>query len=218
MEVRRSTLILLVLLAVAAGLAWYLRQPDNAIQAALAGTLTPTLEAPGYIYGDEKLGVSELIIENAEGQSVKLSNVNQVWKVTAGYEDLANQDVAQQEAYGILALRIIGEVDNPGSLADFGLENPAYTVSVSFLDGTSGIIKVGKATVTERGYYVLTENGRVVILNKYAVEDLVGIVASPPFMFTATPSATPAPPSATPEFSVTPEASATPEATPTATP
>lgn len=220
---KRSTVIMLVLLALAAGLYWYMNQPDNLVKKALdqQNTPTPTVEDLGSLVGPERPAVMLLSLENADGRELMLTNVNSVWMVTDGYTDIANQESAGSAADGVRYMNIMKKIGaNLTDLQPYGLDKPTWQISIGFSDKSTLQFKVGSATPTGLGYYVLLEDNSVVVVNKYGVEGLTGLMDTPLFMFTATPSptpsaiptetATPLPPSQTPVPSETPAVTATP--------
>lgn len=183
---RRSTLILL---AAALGLGllyWYLQKPGNVVQQALA---TPTTLAalPFNLIGPEQGPASRIQIESAAGKQVLLENISGVWLVTTDYSGPADPEKAETASRTVMSLRLVGQLETAPDPVGSGLVEPAYTVTLTLLDGSPYTFLVGKETVTGSGYYVQTPAGQVVILDKAKIETLVGLVEAPPFVEAPTP-------------------------------
>jgi hypothetical protein len=97
-----------------------------------------------------------------------------------------------------------------GPLAQYGLESPATTVTLSTKDGGTLELRVGDQTPAGDGYYVRAGEGTVAILARGTVDELRRLVTEPPV---PRPTATP---TSTPTAEVTPTTLTTP--TPTGTP
>jgi hypothetical protein len=82
-----------------------------------------------------------------------------------------------------------------GSPADFGLDSPAYEITLSAVDegGQSRrfILLVGNATAADDGYYIQREGDpRIHIVNKSVVDNVVNLLETPPVPL-PTPEPTP---------------------------
>ncbi|RPH58748.1 MAG: DUF4340 domain-containing protein [Chloroflexi bacterium] len=190
--VKRPTWIMLILLAAAAGLYWYLQQPDNLASKAFNAGATPTLGMTGSVIPPEKI-VDGFSLESAEGQVVSIVHENGTWMVVAGKKDVANQDEAASAINQIQALQSIVKIDQASDLATFGLDQPSYILKLVITDGTIITLKIGDATAIDNGYYAQKEDGTVIVISKYAIEFLTQVLAEPPFQATANPEATPEP-------------------------
>jgi hypothetical protein len=213
---RRSTLVLLVLLAALGLLYWYLQRPGNVIKQALAtSTATAPPVLPNLVKPDQG-PVSQIAVQDADGKTVVLRQAGGIWLVTAGEEAPANQEFAESVAQSVLALRVVTRLENSSDLAGMGLTPPAYTVSLVLADGSPYTFKVGAPTATQSGYYVQAGDGSLVVIDKYALDTLATLVIEPPFLQTTTPS--PAPATETPIPTVLPETTPEPGVTPTTKP
>jgi hypothetical protein len=198
---RRSTILLIVLFAALALVYWYAQQPDNAVKKALA-TSTSTEQALPDLLRPDQGPVSQVTVQSADGKTVTLKKSSDQWMVVTDHEAQANQETAEMTAQGMLYLRMVARLDKAPELAAIGLDKPAYTVSLVLLDGSPYTFKVGKPTVTQSGYYTQTSDGKVVVVDKSAIDSLINLVNEPPFLQTATPE--PAPVSETPATNSTP--------------
>lgn len=65
-----------------------------------------------------------------------------------------NQSAVQALADSLLALQANRKLENIGSLADYGLETPAFAVMAEWADGTQTHYQMGDATPFSDGYYM----------------------------------------------------------------
>jgi hypothetical protein len=70
-----------------------------------------------------------------------------------------------------------------------GLDDPEYELKVTF-DEVERTVSIGVITPSGSGYYVLDPNGDVVIVPASAVDSLLSLLTSPPYLETPTPSPT----------------------------
>jgi hypothetical protein len=211
---RRSTILMLVLLAMLAGLYWYMQQPDNVIERAIQPTPTATLVDPEYLIQPEKGPAVRISIERKDGASVRLDKSAGIWLLlTADGSVPAEQETVDYAASAIAGLMVLNKLDPAPEAASIGLDLPAYLISLVMTDGTQINLKVGLKTVTQSGYYVQTDDGNVYIVPVFGIDSLAMLVAVPPYLQTPTPS--PLPATETPVPSLTPEPTSTPESTPT---
>jgi hypothetical protein len=61
-----------------------------------------------------------------------------------------------------------------------------YKIQLTLADGTQKTISIGVSTPTGSGYYVQSEDGSIVILNKSAVDGILDIFNKPPILPTPT--------------------------------
>jgi hypothetical protein len=188
--VKRSTWVMVVLLAILAGLAYYSQQPDNLIKKTLesAGG-TPTAEPLGLLLPPTAGPLKGVSIQDADGKSVALERKNTGWtmRIGAGSESPADQGAAEQAASQALGVRLVVKIESTSNLSAFGLDKPAYTCKLVLADGKPVTFKIGNATVTGDGYYLQKEDGSVFVVDKYGLDALLNLLVQPPYMFTPTP-------------------------------
>ncbi len=182
---KRSTVITLILLALAAGLYWYGQQPGNAIKKILAADspdLSVTLISPDY-------AVNGFSIAAASGQSVSIQPQNNTWVVVANSRTgPANLEAAQAAIRSVQALRVQTKVDPSTDLAAFGLDKPAYVLTCFITSSEKTLtFKIGNPTVMKNGYYLLQDDGAIVIVSTNEIENLTNLLSEPPFLNTAAP-------------------------------
>lgn len=189
---RRSTAVLLILFAAFGALYWYMQKPDNAVVKALATSTSSAPLVTDNLVSPEQGPVSKIAVQSADGKKVILENKNGSWLVTADKQGPANPDQADQAGAAAMALRVVTKLAQAPDPAGTGLDHPTFTVLLTLQDGSLNTFQVGKPTVTQSGYYVQTNDGSVVIIDKNQLETLTNLVAEPPFLIsTPTPGITP---------------------------
>ncbi len=183
---RESTAwILLVILAGLVGLGWYLNQRPTQTQ---TPTVTPA-PTPAFLFVNDSTQIVNFSLLDASGEYSTLTRgAGGVWVLeTRSYNGNADQGQAEAAASQVAALRILNTLDSPPALADIGLEPPAYTLKVTTAAGEQ-TTRIGIATVTGSGYYVLDANGNVRIVSKFGIDALLNLLTTPPIAQTPTPS------------------------------
>ncbi len=139
-----------------------------------------------------------------------------VEEATNSTDRATDQDAAAQAAENFVALRAADSF-TAENLADFGLEEPAYTITAE--DGeNSYTLLVGNENPSGNRYYVLRdgdEEPTVYLVTKSTLDDLINLLDEPPYV--PPPTATPTPyPTPNPYSEVEQTATAQVEATATA--
>jgi hypothetical protein len=206
--VKRSTWVMVVLMAVLAGLAYYLQQPDNLIKKAAASGATPTIEPLGTLLTVPAGGTLDSIsVQSADGHSVILKHEAAGWTLSIDTQNPipADQSAAEQVASQAQELRLITKIEaKTPDLSAFGLDKPADICSITLSDGKSVTFKIGKPTLTGDGYYLQKEDGSLVVIDKGGMDTLLNLLTQPPYMFTPTPSSLPATETPTATTTLTP--------------
>lgn len=193
--IKRPTWILVVVLALLAGLAYYLQQPDNLIKKTFATAQTPTPISAGQLFGPNDGPLNSVMIQDANGQSVTIDRKSGGWTMSLGSESAipADQSAAEQAASQAQALNLVSRIDTSSpDLSAFGLDKPAYLCKFGLVDGRTVSLKIGNLTPIENGYYAQKDDGSLVVVDKYGLEALLNLLKQPPYMFTPTPSPVPA--------------------------
>lgn len=206
---RRSTVIYILILLVAIGAYYFIHKREKPEETTTA-TLEPS-EAPASLFSTADGAPTGIRIEAKTGEVVEVTKTGAgTWELTQPYAASADPASAEAAASEIAALQIEDTI--PGlDLAIAGLKEPEYTITVAF-GGVKRNVEIGVVTPTGGGYYALAPNGDVIILNKFSVDDLLGLLTNPPYLETPTPSPTA---TETPLPSPTPEPATPTQATPT---
>ena len=126
------------------------------------------------------VGIVELEIDRA---------VDGAWSVSQPVEGPADTSQAEAAATQLSALRVLGEVQVAPE--DAGLTKPAYTLTAVFTGGTQHTLEIGDMTPSMTGYYARLDGGPVLIIGTPGIQSLIGMVTTPPYSETPTPSPLP---------------------------
>ncbi|MBR5109603.1 MAG: DUF4340 domain-containing protein [Clostridia bacterium] len=89
-----------------------------------------------------------------DGVSYSFRYISGTWKTTDEPAWPVQQDVIQGMADQLLSLEATRKLEDVKSMADYGLETPAFSVKVSWKDGTGATYSMGDATPFADGYYL----------------------------------------------------------------
>ncbi len=200
--IKRSTWILLVVLAFVIGAYFFIKN-----RPVKSTTPTPTVIGNSYL----------LSVANDKLQSLRVFNKDQkvtfierdtggAWKVSLPSPQLADQAQAEAAETQVGALQVVLKLQTSPELSAIGLDNPAYTITLKFQSGATHTLQVGSMTPTGSGYYVRYDQGDIYVISADGINALTGLVDNPPYSPTPTPEATLQPT----DTSTAPEATATP--------
>ena len=102
------------------------------------------------------------------------------WIVTGFTAADTNPNSIEDMLTKITALTIMSELDPAPALDIIGLSTPMYTFIVTLKDGQQKTATIGNLTPTSSGYYAKLENGSLVVVGKYAVDNLISFLDNPP--------------------------------------
>lgn len=211
--IRRTTWVLLALLAISLIAFWYVQRSKSKASA----NVTPTTQVVSLLTIDEA-SITDLRVVDSSGKAVELGrDTAGVWAVKeplGGPTDIAKAESAVSQLTGMSMTTTLNPVTDLGA---FGLNKAVYTITVSMKDGQRHVILVGDVTPLGDGYYVQVDGKNPQVVNKYSLDSFLGILSKPPFQDTPTPvvSTTPTP---TPEGNTTGTPSPPPETSSTPTP
>jgi len=204
--VKRSTWVWMVLFVLIATAAILLQRNEENTPSTLPveGTSSP-VPTMSYLFPAEEGVVTSLLIEGRDGKIIGFERRQEVWVATKPFFAETVAGSVEAAASQVTALPIEKSLDLDPSAV--GLNSPTYTITVGFSSGQFLIVLVGDETPTESGYYVRKEDGPVLVVSKYNLEVLLGMLSQPPLVDTPTP--TPAPPTETPTVTPTPSVTET---------
>lgn len=138
---------------------------------------------------------SSIEIKPAEGETVQIKrDENKAWVVEQPLKLEADQGMAEAAASQLTALNVMNDVSGEPSV--FGLDKPAYVVTIEFDGGKTHTLEIGDRTPTNSGYYVRLDNSKMMIVETSGIDALTNMVFAPPYL--STPTSTPLPPTPTP--------------------
>lgn len=171
-------------------------------------------EAPtvSFVFTDEDGLPTSIEVKPAEGEAVRVArNEDNLWMLELPDEAEADPASAQAAADSISTLRIIQEVQYDPEV--FGLEEPAYVITIKFSGGSEHVLEIGDASPIGNGYYVrIDEEQKIVVVSMDGIDSLLTLLDFPPYLNTPTPTALP------PTETLTPAPTNTPPSPVTVTP
>jgi hypothetical protein len=189
--IRRNTWVLLVLLVLLVGFAFYIKN-RNAQQAA---AITPTAASAGGLASASPLfsaslgAPTEINVKDSTGKVVDVArNASGVWVLKAPIDAQASQAAAEAAATQVTSVKVLSTVQLGFDVV--GLDKPAYTMAFKFTNGSSHTLTVGALDPLQDGYYTSLDGGSVKIVDKQGMDALIQLLASPPYAATPVPPAT----------------------------
>ena len=183
---RAGTWMALLLLAALIGFTVYLNRKKESA----AAEATPT-SGTTFLFDSKEGAPSSIEIKPADRETVKVArNEKNVWALELPIKAEANQSSAEAGATQITALQVITPVDGDPTI--FGLDAPAYVITVEFAKGKTHTLEVGDNTPTGSGYYARLDKDKMMIVSLDGIDSLLNLVNFPPYLNTPTPTALPA--------------------------
>jgi hypothetical protein len=193
---KRVSWILLILLAIAVGVYFLLKYRANTSTAESTGMPVVT----NYLVQETENTLTGIRMYDQDYHIVALErNSGGFWDVTVPVPGTADQALATEAETQINALEITTVIEQVSSLADFGLDFPAYTIKLVFTNDIKHKIEVGNSTPTGSGYYVRLDDLSIYVVSQYSLDAVLTLISNPPYLPTATPTAIIDLPTATPE-------------------
>jgi hypothetical protein len=175
MKGKDRTWMILGVLALAAAVSYYLLEVRGIAQEPSDETYVWDLEA------EQIVGVR--VIDHASGAVTALEKgAGSTWRVTEPVSEVAEAAECASLVYALAYMPVRRTIEDPpeGELAAYGLITPTYTIEVRAEDGRTLRLQVG-AHYPSGSYFARREGEQAVILvQDYAVEDVVRIVEEPP--------------------------------------
>jgi hypothetical protein len=182
-----GTWISILMLAALIGLAFYLNSEKEKTG---AEDVTPTVET-AFIFTAADGMMTSIEVKPAEGgETVKIArNAENTWAVILPIEAEANQGAAEAAATQLTALPISAQIEDGKSPDIFGLDQPAYIITVEFKGGKTRTLEIGDTTPTNSGYYVRVDKKQMIITSPNGIDALLQLGYFPPYLNTPVPTA-----------------------------
>lgn len=196
--IKRSTWILLAVLALFIGAYFYLKAQPLQLS---TSTPTPTATETSFLITKEDDTLTKVVITDAQGNSFQMErDAAGNWAITQPELAAADQSQAEAAETQLFALKMVTTLETSPSPDVIGLNPPAYTISLEFSGNRQQVLEVGGLTPTNSGYYVQLDD-KVYVVSQYSMDAVVGLLQNPPYLATPTPlpvAETPIPATATP--------------------
>ena len=184
--IRKSTLTLVVILAVLVISAVFLQQTRwwNSTDLDVQPTST---DSPVLLNLGGKTITAFTMTDN-QGRVLKASLDNQQsWFIEQPVGCQSDSSSISYSLSQLQTLKVMVSLEAPPALADVGLATPTYRLDVTFTDGTTQTVNVGSVVPTGTGYYVQANRESVVVISKNSIDSLFELVST----VCATPTAEP---------------------------
>jgi len=146
----------------------------------------------GYLITQAEGVLQNLRISDSKGNNFQMQrDLSKAWVITAPSSGAADQGLAGAAETQIGALSIVNTLATPPDLNALGLATPAYSIELTFVNGSSHKMEVGNLTPTSSGYYVRFDGGKIYVIEKSGIDAVLNLLTAPPFPATATPVSTP---------------------------
>lgn len=196
--IKRSTWILLAVLALFIGAYFYLKVHPLQFS---TSTPTPTATESSYLITKEDDTLTKVVITDAQGNTFQMGrDADSNWAITKPKSAAADQSQAEAAETQLFALKVVTTLETSPSPDVIGLNPPAYTISLEFSGNRQQVLEVGGLTPTSSGYYIQLA-GKVYVVSQYSIDAVVELLQNPPYLATLTPvpvTETPIPTTATP--------------------
>jgi hypothetical protein len=161
-------------------------------KASEAATQTPTA-TPQELYSITLAGVDQINIADNTGEDITTYRDPQTinWVIAGIPVDTLDSAKIQTNVTQLLALTVKQTLADDLPPDAVGLDTPAYTITMTTMDGVQVITDIGNVIPSGDGYYLRVGSGPVVIVDKNVIQGVVDMVKSPPLLPTPTPEVTP---------------------------
>jgi hypothetical protein len=202
MRLNRGTILLLlaslvVIVAVLALNSQRTSAPDvtpTATTSAAAGPIFPTI---ADVNNQSNIVRFEVTDNTAGTKVVMTKDAANVWTVveSASPSDLATDQTAAVGTMSVLASLNAVDSFTTENLADFGLDQPKYTMVLTDTESKTYTVKIGNQSPANPRYYALVDDNTttVYVLLKDLVDGLIRQITEPPYVAPPTPTITPTP-------------------------
>ena len=182
--IRRSTWIMLAVLALFIGAYFYLKAHPLQYY---TSTPTPTAPVNSFLINKDNDTLTKVVITDAQGNTFQMGrDAAGYWAITKPKSAAADQSQAEAAETQLFALKVVTTLETSPSPDVIGLNPPAYTISLEFSSNRQQVLEVGGLTPTSSGYYIQLE-GMVYVVSQYSIDAVVKLLQNPPYLVTPTP-------------------------------
>ena len=188
--VRRSTWILLVILAILVGFTW-LFQRYQADKTDNTATATPTI-ALVNIYDLIGKQVNQVDLSDSTGDKVVFNRNAESgqWSITNIPVEPVDSFQIESNLVQLFAISAQETLTQTPPLESIGLVTPAYSISMMTANGETINTYVGSITPIGSGYYLRVGSGPIIVVDKHVMEDVLNMLINPPLVAIPTPEIT----------------------------
>jgi hypothetical protein len=170
----RLTVGLVVVFALLAAGVWYTELRG--------GPRTPTPPAGQAVMFDWNItDLTKMEVEADGKRTVVERGSDNVWRLTEPQPGEADNTIVDSAAGRMAKLIATRKVDNPGNLADYGLNDPKTKIGLTTRDGGGAQLLIGAQTPDRNAYYVKKADGEpIYVVSTFTIADLTRWASEPP--------------------------------------
>jgi hypothetical protein len=212
MNTRTTVVLLIILIALGGYVFWF---GDDGTTETDSDLPTPQAQQRVPVLALDPAAVQALQITSSGGQQVSLARGQNGWTITApapNSADTGRVTTVITQLATLEATRIITPTDQ--NLAPYGLDNPAYTVTLLGAGGELARLRLGGSNLNNTATYVQRNmEPTIYLVNNFTLDTLRTWTTRPPVQ--PTPMPTVAPPTVAPVPTTAPPITATTPISPT---
>jgi hypothetical protein len=203
MERYRTTIILIAVLVVLAGTAYFLNNKPGA--GATGASATPTVDPSKFVWRETTPVDSIDVISGTKTVSLRKDVTSTTWSLVLPIKADADPYSVPSQADALQNLKASAVLTSATDLSQYGLDKPAMQVMVRATGSTQfkHTLQVGLTTIDGSGYYVKEADKKTVyVVDNTTIEPLRTWLDTPP---KAQPTATPLPITVVPPTNTPPQ-------------
>jgi hypothetical protein len=176
--IRKSTwIIVLVFIAlVGATILWQRSQKEKTPEA------TPTTATRLYLFDLPEKIVFMRLDRVGDRQLELQRDAQDNWQMTSPAGMQVDNNALDPALSQLAVLQVLSTLEQPPALDVLGLDKPAYRLLIKMADGSQALANVGKETPTGSGYYVLSGDRQIVVVDKTGMDAILQMVDTPPVL------------------------------------
>ncbi len=181
--IRRNTWIILIVFIILLGITWAWQRSKE--EAALKATPTPGAR---YLFTVQETDLNKLEMRDIQGRQIVLErDVSGGWALKVPQTEATDTERSQQAMTQVATLDILSEPDPAPEPEVAGLATPTTVITTTMSGGgQTQTALIGNLTPIANGYFARTPDGRVVVVSKYSVDEVLKLLDNPPVQPTPT--------------------------------
>jgi len=122
------------------------------------------------------------VVDNESGATTALERAgSDAWRLTEPVEGAADLSIVESLIYRVARMQVLRTIDEPKEeLAAYGLLTPTHTVEVQTRQGQQLRLEVGGEGLNETLFVQREGEQALMVVDEYAVHDLLVIIDAPP--------------------------------------
>lgn len=186
--VKKSTLILLII-AVVLVVAYMWLQNQGGLNFSSHSDEPTATPLPRFIQLESSNLVSLKLTRPEQEELIISKSADGGWQINVPGASVTEGNIAQIVAE-FNAIQVKQQLNLDLDLTTLGLDNPQYNFTLTQIDGTQHIIKIGRANPLNTDYYAQLDAGTPVLVSQGSIDNIVSILESAATPPTPTPTPT----------------------------